>query len=81
MGHYLTCMASGLRMAGTPVRGAAKGAKGGVLQATLAGTSAGGVVCLAPLADEGPTSALQALQHALVRGQAHAAGLNPRAFR
>lgn len=78
-GHYMTAMCSGLRL--TASQRSATSGKAAVLQATVAGSSGGGVMCLAPTGEDTPIQTLQALQEALVRGQEHPAGLNPHAFR
>ena len=79
-GQYMTTMLSGLRMSVSAARSARAG-KAAVLQATMGGTSGGGLLSLAPVNEDMPVQTLLALQAALIRGQSHAAGLNPRAFR
>lgn len=83
-GHFVNSMTAGLRVissATPPAAAAAIVRKPSVLQAAVMGTSAGGLLSLAPVNEDCPVDMLLALQPSLARGQEHAAGLNPRAFR
>ncbi|KAK9800221.1 hypothetical protein WJX73_000021 [Symbiochloris irregularis] len=77
-GHFIGSLVSGLRLASRSGKGLSKGT---VMQAALGGTSGGALVALAPVEDDASRTALQALQQALVKGQVHSCGLNPKAFR